>query len=430
MLKRHSFILVLAFIWSCSGEPDCGDPNAYRNSSIELEFQDLTHAFHEVKSEEELSTLLAQNPIIRDQFFEYGDRPTLTSLHNEIFKLVQTPRVKNLFNSRSYAAFDKALQTNREMREFLSFDYLTINKGKNLEDIYNLFKKSEIEKIDSPNAIGEYLSKNAVERNYFHSLFAYRTEEQLLSDNFKLLSNPYVDTLYQQTLSLMNAGRIAFDLDQGFKRLKEEYPDFNTPVVQAVYSGFGKDIVLSDSLIVLGLDYYLGEQATYRPNVYDYIKVRLTPKHLVPQVFQFLSLKFNETKQGRRNVLDEMIYYGKAMEFTKEMLPCVEDTLIIGYGQQDFANATVSEAIIWSYFLENRLLYEENTKAITRYVDERPSIPEISKNCPGRIGQWLGWQIVKAYREETGASLKDLMAETDTQKILTLSKYRPRYPQP
>ncbi len=430
MLKRLSFIIVLAFIWSCSGKPNCGDPNAYRNASIELDFQDLTHAFHEVKSEQELSSLFSKYPVIRDQFFEFGERLTPEDLHNEIFKLVQTPRVKDLFSSINYAAFDRALETNREVREFLTFDYLTINKNKGLEDIYQLIKASEIEKKNNPEEIRDYLAAKTDERDYFYSLFAYRTDEQLLSDNFELLSNPYVDTLYQQTLSLINAGRIAFDLDQGFQRLQEDYPNFQTPTVQAVYSGFGKDIYLSDSLIVLGLDYYLGEKATYRPNIYDYIKVRLTPEHLVPQVFQFLSLRFNQTKEGRRNVLDEMIYYGKAMEFTKEMLPCVDDRLIIGYGEQDLANATVSEAIIWSYFLENQLLYDESSKAVTRYVDERPSIPEIGKNCPGRIGQWLGWQIIKAYREETGVSLKELMEETDAQKILTQSKYRPRYPQP
>ncbi len=430
MVKRISFIVVLAFIWSCSGQPECGDPEAYMNAEITLEFENLTHAFHEVESQGQLDQLFNKYPIIKNEFFEYGDRPSPEELNSEIFKLIQTPRVKRLFNTNSYTSFDKALDSNREMREFLTFDYLTINKDKSSRDIYDLFKNSEIDKINSPERIEEYLMINHGERDYFYSLFAYRNDEQLLDDNYELIQNPNVDTLYQETIRLINTGKLAFELDQGFKKLTSHFPEFQTPKIQAVYSGFGKDIFLSDSLIVLGLDYYLGEEAKYRPNVYDYIKVRLTPDHLVPQVFQFLSLQFNETKGGRRNVLDEMIYAGKAMAFAKEMLPCVSDNLIIGYNEQDFTNATISEAIIWSYFLEKQLLYEENTKAIARYVDERPSIPEISKNCPGRIGQWLGWQIIKAYREETGVSFTELMAETDAQKILTLSKYRPRYLQP
>lgn len=430
MRKRLSFILALALVWSCSSNPTCGDPNAYKGVSIALDFEDLTHAFHEVQSKEDLNQLFTKHPVIRDQFFEYGERISLKSLYEEIFKLVQTPIVKSLFSIRNFEAFDEALEKNREMREFLTFEYLNINNNKSLKDLYSIFKESDIENINSAQGLIPYLETHSSERDYFYSLFGYRSDDQLLNDNFDLLANPYVDTLYQQTLSLMNTGQITYELDQGFKRLTKLYPEFEWPKVQAIYSGFGKDLFLSDSLIVLGLDFYLGEEASYRPNVYEYIKNRLTPVHLVPQVFQFLSLKFNETKDGRRSVLDEMIYYGKAMEFTKEMLPCVEDSTIMGYNQQDFANATVSEAILWSYFIENQLLYDENTNTIARYIEERPAIPEIGKNCPGRIGQWLGWQIVKAYREETGVSLRELMKETNTQKILTQSKYKPRYPQP
>ena len=236
--------------------------------------------------------------------------------------------------------------------------------------------------MNNSQEISDYLNQNVKEKKYFYTLFAYREDAQLLAENYQLMQNPFVDTLYEEALKLLNTGKIAFDLDQGFKKLKSHYPDFKVPKIQAVYSAFGKDIFLSDSLFVLGLDYYLGEQASYRPNVYEYIKARLTPDHLVPQVFQFLSLNFNKTKKGRRNVLDEMIYSGKAMEFAREMLPCVSDSLIIGYSSQDFANATVSEAIIWSHFLEKQLLYDESTKAILRYVDESLRYLKLTKNVP------------------------------------------------
>ena len=170
----------------------------------------------------------------------------------------------------------------------------------------------------------------------------------------------------------------------------------------------------------------MGEEASFRPNVYEYVRTRLTPEHLVPQLVQFTSLKFNKTDNKKRSLLEEMIYYGKALEFTKQMLPCVPDNIIMGYTAQQMADSEVSEAVIWSHFVENKLFYSQDPLNITKYVDERPAIPEIDKVCPGRIGQWLGWQIVKAYREETGADFVELMNETDAQKILTRSKYRPR----
>ena len=48
-------------------------------------------------------------------------------------------------------------------------------------------------------------------------------------------------------------------------------------------------------------------------------------------------------------------------------------------------------------------------------------------NSPGKVGAWLGWQIVKAYmKENPNTTLKELIAIKDGQKILTGSKYKPK----
>ena len=60
-----------------------------------------------------------------------------------------------------------------------------------------------------------------------------------------------------------------------------------------------------------------------------------------------------------------------------------------------------------------------------KFLGERPNVYEIGDKCPGRIGRWLGWQIVEAYAEETGASVQAIMSEKDASKILRMSKYKP-----
>ena len=167
MFKRLSFFIVLTMIWSCSSEPKCGDPDAFINAQIELEFQDLTHAFHEIKSEEDLRLLFSQNPIIRDEFFEYGGRLSKEDLHSEIFKLIQTPKVKKLFEPSDFDSFEGALDESREMREFLTFEYLTINKDKTLFDIYNMLQNSEISKLNNSQEISDYLNQNVKEKRSF-----------------------------------------------------------------------------------------------------------------------------------------------------------------------------------------------------------------------------------------------------------------------
>lgn len=432
MLKRCCILVLIAFLFGCSNKDQCESDIDLTKVDIKLEFEDLTHEIHQIQSREELKAFFGNYPLIRDDFFEFSGRPTEAQVLRDIHKLVQTPDVKAVFNAKNQKEFESLLERNRGIREMLTYDYLSLNKGKSVSDVYELISNSRVDDLTTPEAanlepLRSYFASNRKEQEYFYTIFAYRTDEQLLEDNYKLLQNPFVDTLYQEVINLVNVGKISYELDQAYSRVKKFYPEFKAPKVQTVYSGFGKDIYFSDTLLILGLDYYLGEQASYRPNVYDYLRVRLTPDHLVPQLLQFTSLKFNETNQGKRTILEEMIYYGKAMEFTKQMLPCVSDSLIIGYSRQELADATVSEGVIWSHFIDNKLLYDDDPSKITRYIDERPNVLEIDKRCPGRIGQWLGWQIVKAYREETGVDFIELMNETDAQKILTRSKYRPRF---
>ena len=121
-----------------------------------------------------------------------------------------------------------------------------------------------------------------------------------------------------------------------------------------------------------------------------------------------------------------MVFFGKAYHFTKKVMPCTADNLIAGYTQKELLDSEVSEEYIWSYFIQNELLYDKNTMSITKFVNERPSIPEIDPNCPGRIGRWLGWRIVQQYAENNETDLVALMNTANAKAILMQSKYKPQ----
>jgi uncharacterized protein YjaZ len=78
--------------------------------------------------------------------------------------------------------------------------------------------------------------------------------------------------------------------------------------------------------------------------------------------------------------------------------------------------------------VENELLYETNPFELRKYVGEAPFTDAISTKAPGRLGRWLGWNIVEDYVVNNEISLSDLMAEADAEKIFRQSGYRPRPP--
>jgi hypothetical protein len=124
-------------------------------------------------------------------------------------------------------------------------------------------------------------------------------------------------------------------------------------------------------------------------------------------------------------MLANMIYYGKAHYFLERVMPNLPDSLNIMYTEKELKNAKENLPTIWGHFVERKLLYETSHKALENYTGEAPATNEISNECPGRIGRWLGWEIVRKYMSKNTMTLKQLMAEPNAEKIFKTSGYRP-----
>ncbi len=83
-----------------------------------------------------------------------------------------------------------------------------------------------------------------------------------------------------------------------------------------------------------------------------------------------------------------------------------------------------NEGRIWAYFIQNELLYEKDYNRYHNFVDEAPKTNAFKDSSP-RTTQYIGWQIVRKYMENSKSTLKDLFANTNSQEILTVSKYKP-----
>ena len=90
-------------------------------------------------------------------------------------------------------------------------------------------------------------------------------------------------------------GDLTAGLSEAFTHIEESFPDFKAPRVAAVVTGFmGPDLVVSDSLIVIGLDYFIGPEAKYRPrDLPQYILRRYQQAYVVPAIVFALSDRYN-----------------------------------------------------------------------------------------------------------------------------------------
>lgn len=307
--------------------------------------------------------------------------------------------------------------SNESCRDSVEFDPVVLEVER-LED--ELFSKQ------SPVEVEGFLKDHPDFAKFFLHSDQYPSNRELAISIFKLLEQPSIDTLYQESVTAFkNFDEVISTLESGLGRLKVYYPNSPTPKIQTAVTGLYNDLFITNEHIMIGMDFFIGENASYKPmEIPHYILRRYTTEHLAASILQFVSSQFITTGRGDQ-MLYEMIDYGKSYYLLSKLLPCTPERILIGYTEEEWNDVFENDQIIWANFVQNEWLYETNHTIKQKFLGERPNVYEIGDKCPGRIGRWLGWQIVKAYAEKTGASVKEIMAETDLNKVFSQSGYKP-----
>ncbi|WP_324672367.1 gliding motility lipoprotein GldB [Hymenobacter sp. GOD-10R] len=274
----------------------------------------------------------------------------------------------------------------------------------------------------------QFLQQHQLFANQFLQQRQYPSQEVLAGTLVKLATNNGLQKLGKEAeAEFKDTNKLQGELKQLFQHVRYYFPSFRVPPVKTFVSGLSQDLFVNDSLMVISLDFFVGPKASYRPNVPGYILRRYTPAHLLPTVALAISSKYNKHELTNQTMLSEMVQFGKSLYFAERVLPCTPDSVIIGYTAKELAGVEFNEGKVWAHFLEKNLLYNTSPFTVQKYVGERPDVPEIDKTAPGRIGAWVGWQIVRKYMaEHPSVTLAQLMSDKNAQHILNESRYRPK----
>ncbi|MCH7397683.1 gliding motility lipoprotein GldB [Belliella sp. DSM 107340] len=264
--------------------------------------------------------------------------------------------------------------------------------------------------------------------NDYLQIALYDSKEGLADELLAINQDTLMQELYSEVKkNYTDVNQLEIDLNNAFAYIKYYFPDFKIPKVYTFLSGFSNDLYISDDMIVIGLDYFLPKEHRFQPEELPrYIADRYERDYIVPMIVTAISSKYNKVDPNQNSLLAEMIFYGKAYHFTKAILPCTPDDYIIGYTSEEVASCFANEKFIWSHFIENDLLYITNPFEIRQYTGEAPATDVVSPDAPGRIGRWLGWNIVDDYRINQDVPLDVLMENQDAELIFRQSGYKPR----
>ncbi|MEO6348796.1 MAG: gliding motility lipoprotein GldB, partial [Aquaticitalea sp.] len=258
--------------------------------------------------------------------------------------------------------------------------------------------KVNVERVDLAfaNATSDDLPKL---KATFHFLFSERIPDSLWVQQMN-------DTLQQELSSEVKKTFADFDdihmeLRGLFQHLKYYDTSFSEPRVITItsYVDYRNKTIVTDSLLIIALDTYLGSDHNFYADIPRYIAQNMNKSEIIVDVASDYADKYIFQSQ-RKTLLDEMIYYGKVLYFKDAMLPNKSDAEKIGYTQEQLDWAAANEEEVWSYFIERELLYSTDRDLPSRFIADAPFSKfylDLDNQSPGRLGQYIGWQIVRAY---------------------------------
>ena len=243
------------------------------------------------------------------------------------------------------------------------------------------------------------------------------------------MTNPLWRELYSEVQKkYSNFDTETAEIEDLFRYIKYYYPKTQVPKVYTVIQEMDTDykVIYTEKVLIISLELYLGKNHKFYEYP-KYLKQTFEPSQILPDIVE----GFSRTKAKppvQKDLLSLMIYSGKQMYLNDVLLPDYSDEDKICYTPEQLKYCKDNEANMWRFFIEENLLYSNDAKLAQRFISPAPfsKFGLISDNeTPGRIGVWVGWQIVRSFMENNNIPMQQMLV-MDAKEIFQKSKYKPK----
>jgi len=267
-------------------------------------------------------------------------------------------------------------------------------------------------------------------KGYIHIMVSPGVKVTDTVDFLLAMKNPGLFKLYDTTQMIIgDFGKYRKELKQAFKYVKHYFPKRPTPTYYTYISQFGVGgFTYGESILGTSLDYHLGKEFPYYdPMIFPkYIKHWMDTEHIVPDAMRTYSNDIVGEVQGEQ-FLDYIISNGKVLYLLDHFLPSTPDSIFLKFTSAQTKWCEDNEFNMWSHFVHEDLLYSTTQKDFRKLINPSPTSSGMPAEAPGRTGNYMGWQIIKAYmKRHPKTTLPELMKLHDSKKILQKSKYKPK----
>jgi len=188
-----------------------------------------------------------------------------------------------------------------------------------------------------------------IEIERFDQLFVKSNPENLqkLKNAYPFMfSARYADSIWLKRMTDTLQQQMALEIDKTFQsmdntedeiiqlyqHLNYYFPELKAPRIITVNSDveYRTKVIVTDTIALVSLDTYLGEDHEYYGSIQKYIRQNLNKNQIVPDLSNEYAKRYTYQSK-RKTLLDEMVYYGKLLYFKDMVIPFKSDSEKIGY---------------------------------------------------------------------------------------------------
>lgn len=297
--------------------------------------------------------------------------------------------------------------------EDLENEIAKIDTHFNIERFDRAFAEAKPEDLGQLKKVYPFMFSNHVPDSIFIAQMSDTLQNELLNEASKKFND---------------FSTIKNEINRLFQHLKYYNVSFTEPRIITLTNNvsYRDKVIVTDTIVLIPLDNYLGQDHKFYGNFPKYITQNLEPSQVVVDLAKAYAEKQIFQSQ-RKTFLDEMIFFGKQLYFKDKVIPFKTDAEKIGYSKEQLEFANFNEDMIWTEFVENEMLYNTDSSLPARFIAEAPFSKfflALDNETPGRLGQYIGWQIVRSYMKNNKVSLNEML-QTEAIDIFNKSNYKP-----
>lgn len=196
----------------------------------------------------------------------------------------------------------------------------------------------------------------------------------------------------------------------------------------SVVSPFNQSIYISDQMVFVALNHYLGEDYPGYGYFDAYQRITKTERHLPYDVAEsIIQSKFPYELADGNTVCNELLYQGAVIVAVMETVPNADLAEALGYTKAQMQWVEDNEKEAWNALISRRLLYSTSKYDADRLIKPAPTTAILHQQSPGRMGRYIGFRIVKSYIDNNEVTdISELLQPSfyNNGQSLIKSKYR------